>query len=42
MASRAEPLEGMHHGMNSLVSNSTFALTRDFPDAAREQGQERF
>ncbi len=42
MAGRAEPVEGMHHGMNSLVTNATFGLTRDFPDPFRRRGEERF
>ena len=41
-ASRAEPHESLHHGVNSLVRNLTFALYRDFPDEVRQQGQERF
>jgi hypothetical protein len=41
-ASRAEPHELLHHCVNSLVRNLTFALYRDFPDAARQRGQERF
>jgi hypothetical protein len=42
MAARGEPEEGLHHGMNALVTNVTFGLTRDFPDPFRERGQERF
>ena len=42
VARRAEPVEGHHHGLNSLVANPTFALYRDFPDAVRQTGQERF
>jgi hypothetical protein len=42
MATRAEPLEGLHHGMNSLVTNASFGLERDFPDPFRARGQERF
>lgn len=41
-ASRAEPAEGFHHGVNSLVANPVFALTRDFPDEVRRHGEERF
>ena len=42
VASRAEPVEGHHHGVNSLVTNATFALYRDFPDPVRQTGAERF
>jgi hypothetical protein len=42
VASRADPVEGHHHGLNSLVQNVTFALYRDFPDAVRQTGAERF
>jgi len=39
---RAGPVEGHHHGVNALVANPTFALTRDFPDPMRQVGEERF
>ena len=42
VASRAEPVESFHHGVNSLVTDVTFALYRDFPDAVRKRGEERF
>jgi hypothetical protein len=42
MAGRADPVEGLHHGMNALVTNATFGLTRDFPDPGRKQGEEKF
>ena len=42
VASRAEPVEGFHHGVNALVQNLTFALYRDFPDPVRQRGQEKF
>ena len=42
MASRGEPDEGLHHGMNELVTNASFGLTRDFPDPFRQRGEERF
>jgi hypothetical protein len=42
VAGRDEPVEGLHHGVNSLVANPVFALTRDFPDAVRKHGEERF
>ena len=41
-ASRREPVESVHHGVNSLVCNLTFALYRDFPDPNRHEGDERF
>jgi hypothetical protein len=41
-ASRKEPVEGLHFGVNSLVANATFALYRDFPDAIRQRGEEKF
>jgi hypothetical protein len=42
VSSRAEPVEGFHHAVNSLVDDVFFALYRDFPDKSRERGQERF
>jgi hypothetical protein len=39
---RAEPVEGAHHGVNSLVVNFQAGLWRDFPDAHRHHGEERF
>ena len=42
VASRAEPVEGLHFGVNALVQNAVFALYRDFPDPERQSGQERF
>ena len=41
-AQRAEPVEGLHAAVNQLVRDATFALYRDFPDAVRRTGQERF
>jgi len=41
-SSRADPIEGLHHGLNSLVQNTRFALYRDFPDPHRQYGAERF
>src|ERR1043165_945027 len=35
VASRREPVEGVHLGVNSLVQNATFALYREFPDRVR-------
>jgi hypothetical protein len=42
VASRREPVEGYHFGVNSLVQNAIFALYRDFPDPERVEGEERF
>lgn len=41
-ASRAEPFESLHHAVNHMVENTKFALYRDFPDAERKMGEERF
>jgi hypothetical protein len=42
VSARAEPIEELHHGLNSLVQNASFALYRDFPDAQRKYGEEKF
>jgi len=42
VAGRREPVEGFHFGVNSLVTNATFALYRDFPDPVRHTGEEKF
>lgn len=42
VAGRREPVEGFHFGVNSLAQNAVFALYRDFPDAFRARGEERF
>ena len=42
VASRREPVESVHFGLNSLVQNAVFALYRDFPDPVRHHGEERF
>lgn len=41
-SSRAEPIESAHHGVNALVVNFQAALYRDFPDAHRIFGEEKF
>jgi len=41
-ATRADPLEQVHHAVNSKVKNFRAALYRDFPDPHRVSGQERF
>jgi hypothetical protein len=42
VASRREPVEGFHFGVNALVEGAVFALYRDFPDPARHRGEEKF
>jgi hypothetical protein len=42
VAARADPIEGLHHAVNSKVQNVMFALYRDFPDPVRQRGEERF
>lgn len=42
VSSRAQPVEGLHHMVNSKVKDIFFALYRDFPDSGRKRGQERF
>jgi hypothetical protein len=42
VSGRREPIESFHFGVNSLVENATFALYRDFPDAHRHRGEEKF
>ena len=42
VSTRNEPVESAHHGVNSLVVNFQAALYRDFPDAHRQHGEERF
>jgi hypothetical protein len=41
-AARRDPTESVHFGVNSQVCNLTIALYRDFPDAVRHEGEERF
>lgn len=42
VSTRAGAIEGLHHGVNSLVVNFEAALYRDFPDPQRVAGEERF
>lgn len=42
VATRADPVEGLHFAVNSMVSDATFALYRDFPDGVRRRGEEKF
>jgi hypothetical protein len=39
---RADPVEGLHHAVNSKVEEVFFALYRDFPDDQRVRGEEKF
>ncbi len=41
-ASRKDPIESFHHAVNSKVTDVRFALYRDFPDANRHRGEEKF
>ena len=42
VSTRADPIETFHHAVNSRVVNFQAALYRDFPDAHRRRGEERF
>ncbi len=42
VAARTDPIESLHQAVNSKVQDIFFALYRDFPDATRVRGQERF
>lgn len=42
VATRSGPIEVLHHAVNRSATNLTFALYRDFPDAERARGGERF
>lgn len=42
VSSRADPVESFHHAVNSKVQDVSFALYRDFPDAHRIRGNEKF
>ena len=42
VATRNDPVETFHHAVNSKVTGIFFALYRDFPDAGRQRGHERF
>jgi hypothetical protein len=42
VAARTDPVESFHHSVNSLVSSVKFSLYRDFPDAHRQTGEEKF
>jgi uncharacterized protein DUF6614 len=42
VSTRAGVVEEIHHAVNSRVQGAFFALYRDFPDATRRYGEERF
>ena len=42
VSTRTDPIEGLHHAVNSRIARVTFALYRDFPDPHRQSGEERF
>ena len=42
VSARTGEIEGMHHGVNSLVVGFEASLWRDFPDPHRVAGEERF
>ena len=42
VATRREPVESVHFGVNSHVENLKIALYRDFPDPIRHEGEEKF
>lgn len=42
VSARSDPIEELHHRVNSLVVNFSASLYRDFPDDHRVTGQERF
>jgi hypothetical protein len=42
VGTRAEPIESLHHAVNSKVCDVYFALYRDFPDPMRHHGEEKF
>ena len=42
VASRREPVESVHFDVNRNVENLKIALYRDFPDAVRHEGEEKF
>jgi len=42
VAMRAGEVEQQHFSVNSMAQNVRFALYRDFPDAVRKVGEERF
>lgn len=42
VSTRTDPIESVHHAVNSRVVNFQAALYRDFPDPHRRTGEEKF
>ncbi len=42
VAARADPVESFHQAVNAKVCDIFFMLYRDFPDAERVRGEEKF
>jgi len=42
VSARSDPVESLHHSVNSRVQDISFALYRDFPDEHRFRGDEKF
>ena len=42
VSTRSGPIETLHHAVNHLATDLTFALYRDFPDPQRVRGDEKF
>ena len=42
VSGRNGPIESLHHAVNQHAGRIRFALYRDFPDAHRERGSEKF
>ena len=42
VAARTDPVESFHHAVNAKVCDIFFMLYRDFPDAERVRGEEKF
>ena len=42
VSKRSGPIESLHAAVNRSAQDLTFALYRDFPDAHRDRGEEKF
>jgi hypothetical protein len=42
VSARSGAIEELHHAVNRVATDVKFALYRDFPDANRERGGEKF
>jgi len=42
VSTRSDPIESFHAAVNQSVTGLTFARDRDFPDAHRVRGEEKF